>query len=123
MTMTPAWNPPPASCARRAWLTLGARTLLLEDPSSGYFCTSLDLGYPTVRAVTNNRPDDDGIDDVADNFAPFMVPSARPVLHYVLDRAGTARELLRTLEEAFGLPCLNHACDHGVSSMSDLFAR
>jgi phosphatidylinositol-3-phosphatase len=31
--------------------------------------------------------------------------------------------LLRTLEEAFGLPCLNHACDHGVSAMSDLFAR
>jgi len=120
MTMTPAWNPPPASCARRAWLTLGARTLLLEDPSSGYFCTSLDLGYPTVRAVTNNRPDDDGIDDrtqymgertvtanitalvgagariddVADNFAPFMVPSARPVLHYVLDRAGTAERTI-----------------------------
>jgi hypothetical protein len=31
--------------------------------------------------------------------------------------------LLRTLEEAFGLPCLNHACDHGISVMSDLFAR
>jgi hypothetical protein len=31
--------------------------------------------------------------------------------------------LLRSLEEAFGLPCLNHACDHGVSAMSDLFAR
>jgi len=31
--------------------------------------------------------------------------------------------LLRTLEEAFGLPCLNHACDRGISAMSDLFAR
>ena len=31
------------------------------------------------------------IDDVADNFAPFMVPSARPVLHYVLDRPGASR--------------------------------
>jgi hypothetical protein len=30
--------------------------------------------------------------------------------------------LLRTLEGAFGLPCLNHACDSGVAVMSDLLA-
>jgi FtsP/CotA-like multicopper oxidase with cupredoxin domain len=29
--------------------------------------------------------------------------------------------LLKTLEGAFGLPCLNHACDSGVEVMSDLF--
>jgi phosphatidylinositol-3-phosphatase len=29
--------------------------------------------------------------------------------------------LLRTLEGALGLPCLNHACDSGVAVMSDLF--
>jgi hypothetical protein len=29
--------------------------------------------------------------------------------------------LLRTLEKAFGLPCLNHACDTGVWAMTDLF--
>jgi hypothetical protein len=29
--------------------------------------------------------------------------------------------LLRTLEAAFGLPCLNHACDDNVRVMSDLF--
>jgi phosphatidylinositol-3-phosphatase len=29
--------------------------------------------------------------------------------------------LLRTLEAAFGLPCLNHACDRDVEPMSDLF--
>jgi len=29
--------------------------------------------------------------------------------------------LLKSLEAGFGLPCLNHACDHGVSVMSDLF--
>ncbi|MGB2633652.1 MAG: alkaline phosphatase family protein [Candidatus Acidiferrum sp.] len=29
--------------------------------------------------------------------------------------------LLRSLEAGFGLPCLNHACDPGVSVMSDLF--
>jgi hypothetical protein len=30
--------------------------------------------------------------------------------------------LLRTLEGAFDLPCLNHACDAAVLTMSDLFA-
>lgn len=29
--------------------------------------------------------------------------------------------LLKSLEAAFGLPCLNHSCDSGVSVMSDLF--
>jgi len=31
--------------------------------------------------------------------------------------------LLKSLEAAFGLPCLNHACDPAVSVMSDLFGR
>jgi hypothetical protein len=31
--------------------------------------------------------------------------------------------LLKSLEAAFGLPCLNHACDAGVSVMSDLFGN
>jgi hypothetical protein len=29
--------------------------------------------------------------------------------------------LLKSIEAGFGLPCLNHACDPGVSVMSDLF--
>jgi hypothetical protein len=29
--------------------------------------------------------------------------------------------LVKTLDAAFGLPCLNHACDSGVKSMSVLF--
>ena len=33
----------------------------------------------------------------------------------------TSFSLLRSLEAAFGLPCLNHACDPGVNVMSDLF--
>jgi hypothetical protein len=102
------------ACVRQAWLVLGAQTVALENAAGGWFCEQLDLGYPTVRAVTNNRPDTDGIDDrttlmgeravsanirtvtgpalsidqVAAQFAPFMVPSARPVLHYILDRPG-----------------------------------
>jgi hypothetical protein len=30
---------------------------------------------------------------------------------------------LKTLETAFGLPCLNHACDAAVQVMTDVFAR
>jgi hypothetical protein len=111
---------PGGACTRRAWLALGSNTLLLEDPSKGYFCTNLDLGSPDVRAVVNPNPDRTGlsdrtqfmggrvvqadvsaftgagarIDDVMDNFAPFMDPFARPVLHYVLDRPGTAERTM-----------------------------
>ena len=116
------------TCIRRAWLTLGGRSLALEDEAQGYFCESLDLGFPDVRDVTNNRPDADGIDDrtrfmggrvvsaditalasagvghidaIAASFGPFMVPSARPVLHYVLDRPGAPERTL-TLRGAGG---------------------
>jgi hypothetical protein len=98
----------PTTCIRRAWLTLGPRTLPLEDAAAGQYVTTLDLGYPTVRDVVSNRPDALGIDDrtslwgerlisanvtatgqpvdaLAASFAPFMVPWVRPVLHYVLD--------------------------------------
>jgi len=30
---------------------------------------------------------------------------------------------LKSLEAAFGLPCLNHACDSDVKVMSDLFGE
>jgi hypothetical protein len=114
--MTIAW----ATCVRQAWLTLGAATVPLENGAAGYFCESLDLGYPAVREVSANRPDQDGADDrtqfmgprvvtasvraltgagaridaVASAFAPYMVPSARPVLHYILDRPGTVERTL-----------------------------
>jgi hypothetical protein len=111
---------PGTTCVRQAWLTLGSLTIQLENIAGGWFCSNLDLGYPEVREVMQNRPDTDGavdrtslmgarivtaeihalagagarIDDVADNFAPFMVPSARPVLHYILDRPGTAERTI-----------------------------
>lgn len=114
-------------CIRRAWLTLGAQTLLLEDPTEGYFCTSLDLGYPAVREVKNDRPAQHGIDDrtaywgervvtadvialagagaqvdaVLSLFAPFMNVAARPVLHWVLDRPGAAERVLTLRASAF----------------------
>lgn len=39
--------------------------------------------------------------------------SAQPYNHF---------SLLKSLESAFDLPCLNHACDPGVNVMTDLFA-
>jgi hypothetical protein len=108
------------TCVRRAWLTLGGNTLPLEDESAGYFCTNLDLGAPDVRAVMSANPDRDGmvdrtalmgariveadivalvgagaqIDAVASLFAPYCIPSVRPVLHYVLDRPGATERVL-----------------------------
>lgn len=117
-------------CVRRAWLTLGALSVELDNPPGGWFCSSLDLGYPDVRDVVNNRPDRDGVDDrttlmggrvisadvtalkgagaridaVASSFAPFMVPSARPVLHYVLDRPGAPERTFRVRASAYQWP-------------------
>jgi len=121
------WNPPPPpACVRRAWLSLpNGATVYLEG--TGWVCQSLDLGYPTAREVINPIPDQDGsddrtalmgprvvtanitaltgagarIDDVADNFGPFMVPSARPVLHYILDRPGAAERTLTLRPAAY----------------------
>jgi hypothetical protein len=115
------WTPSPPVCGiRRAWLTLGAASVLLDNPAGGWFVTSMDLGYPAVRAVITDRPDSDGADDrtkyfgartisvaittllgagaqvdaVASAFAPFMVPSARPVFHFVLDRPGATERVV-----------------------------
>ena len=107
-------------CITRAWLELGSLVMPLEDEAGGWFMTELNLGYPEVRDVVGNRPDAHGIfdrtsyfgaravsasvkavkwagaelDEVASSFAPFMVPAARPVLHYVLDRPGAPERIL-----------------------------
>ena len=117
-------------CVRRAWLVMGTRTLELEDLAAGYACTELNLGSPEIRAVVANRPDTDGTDDrtalmgsravsanistvaggtmkpdeVATLFAPFMVPSARPELHYVLDRAGAPERKTTVRAADYGWP-------------------
>jgi hypothetical protein len=46
------------------------------------------------------------------NYAVHGVKSAKRYTHF---------SLLKSLEGAFGLPCLNHACDANVNVMSDLF--
>jgi hypothetical protein len=122
---------PIASCARRAWLALpSGQTIQLDNPAGGWSCQSLDLGSPVVRSVMTNRPDADGIidrtqymgartvvaavsalstagariDDVASAFAPFMLPSARPVLHYVLDRHGAPERTLTLRPDSYDWP-------------------
>ena len=120
------------TCVRTAWLVLGANTVYLEDAAQGYFCSNLDLGYPEVREVVNNRPDQDGVDDrtryfgsrpvtaditalhganpagqidrIIGLFAPFMSPASRPVLHYVLDRPGTPERTITLRAAAFAAP-------------------
>ena len=117
-------------CIRSAWLVLGSSTMLLEDVTKGYFCQSLDIGYPAVREVVSNRPDMNGVDDrtqymgsrvitadimaltgagaqidaVAVAFGPFMNPAARPVLHYVLDRPGHPERQITVRGADFGWP-------------------
>ena len=120
------------SCVRQAWLVLGSRIVQLEDPTQGYFCDTLDLGWPEVREVTNNRPDQDGTDDrtayfgsravsatihavasaggpmsidgAASLFAPFMSPAVRPVLHYILDRPGAAERVMTLRAAGYAWP-------------------
>jgi hypothetical protein len=115
---------------RKAWLALGGQSVSLDDPAAGYFCQSLDLGAPVVRNVTVDRPDQHGMDDrtayfggrtvvanlvalvsagaqidaIASQFGPYMLPSARPVLHYVLDRPGASERVLTVRGESYDYP-------------------
>jgi hypothetical protein len=118
------------ACIRRAWLTYEGATLALEDEVAGYACTELDLGYPEVREVMDNRPDASGVidrttlmgsravtanirtvpggvatpDEVATLFAPFMLPARRPELHYVLDRPGARERVLTVRASGYSWP-------------------
>jgi hypothetical protein len=129
-TYVPAWVPTGPSCARSAWLVLGSLVVPLENYAAGWFCESLDLGYPAVREVVSDKPSQDGVDDrtalmggrvvsasvhtvagagaridaVASAFAPFMVPSARPVLHYVLDRPGAPERTMVLRPSGYAWP-------------------
>ena len=49
-----------------------------------------------VNVLVTGQP----VDDVAARFAPFMVPSARPQLHYVLDRGPDTQEKTLTVRAA-----------------------
>ena len=119
-------------CVRSAWLELpDGSTLPLEDEAAGYFCSSLDLSWPDMRAVTSSRPDQSGIDDdtrflggrvvsadisalvgagaiidaVASAFGAYMMPDNRPMLHYVLERPGNPERVIGPLRgNGYGWP-------------------
>lgn len=118
-------------CVRRAWLVLGSQTVALEDMDAGYFCTELDLGFPEIREVVENRPaplngtvDRTALfgsravsanltgqaghgmtaDQIATLFAPFMLPANRCQLHYVLDRPGTPERVLTVRAAGYTWP-------------------
>jgi phosphatidylinositol-3-phosphatase len=46
------------------------------------------------------------------NYGPHRIQSSKFYDHY---------SLTKKLDAAFRLPCLNHACDKGVTVMADLF--
>ena len=116
-------------CVRAAWLKLGSNTIQLDNPSGGWYCQSLDLGSPVTRGVLTNKPNATGaidrtafmgprtvvaqvaalapvarLDDVADNFAPYMDPGARPELHYVLDRGTNPERMLYVRGDSYDWP-------------------
>ena len=95
-----------------ARLEVGADTLELSE-ANGWFVQSLDVGYPVVRQVVDNRADADGTYDSTQYFgartvsmvvralgdrrasfeelSKFLRPSTRPILFYTVD--GTERRL------------------------------
>ena len=67
---------------------------------------------PVGRERLQHRHLESGGDHRRYQLRPHQVQSARFYDHY---------SLTKTLDAAFRLPCLNHACDAGVEVMSDLF--
>jgi hypothetical protein len=115
------------TCVRKAWLAWQGQTMALEDENGGWYCTQLNLGWPEVREVVNNKPAQDGTDDlsqywgsravtadiVADGqpvdqlaaqFGKYMLPSIRPILHYVLDRPGAPERTLTLRASGYSWP-------------------
>jgi hypothetical protein len=116
--------------SRKAWLVLNGITLPLDDHDAGYAMLELDLSYPDIRDVTNNRPNQSGIDDrtryfggrvvtakiaawpggnvalddIVDNFAPYLNPAVRPELHYTTDSGSDIERVLILRASALAAP-------------------
>lgn len=110
--------------------------------NSGVFCardsTLIEMGDVTVQrlvhaiqgspAWTQGRNAivitfDENDNALRPNRVPFIVLTNYGVAGLTSDVPYNHFSFLKTLETAFGLPCLNHACDAGVQVMSDVFAR
>ena len=89
--------------ASPAWRDGRNAIVLLWDEND--YSTAPNINKVLVVVDTNDR--EQGHDD-------SPVHSQRFYTHF---------SLLKTLEAAFGLPCLNHACDADAHVMSDVFER
>lgn len=108
----------------------GAREMLLHRRTD-LFVTSLDVPFPAVREVSEDRADDDGTRDatsrhgaravslelravdspaaLVDELVGFCHPSARPYLHLVDDEWGAERRLrLRVDQQSAPMPRTSH---------------
>jgi hypothetical protein len=131
---TPTPPPPPYRCDTPAMLvlTMGTRTLDLMAAANGFAVSAVDLGYPTVAEDVSPMPQANGEwDDTAfftsrvvtitgslvpaslgsrsavfDTLAPFLVPSARPVLTYQID-ADVEPRTLTLRASALSAPATN----------------
>ena len=109
---------------------------------AGVFCardsTLIQMGDLTVRrlvqaiqgssAWTKGRNAivitfDENDNALRPNRVPFIVLTNYGAAGRASDVPYNHFSLLKTLEAAFGLACLNHACDANVQVMADLFAR
>lgn len=59
-------DPPPTPDSVR--LSLAGDTVALDDTAAGFVATSIDLGWPAVRVVTNDRAQVDGALDTTARF-------------------------------------------------------
>lgn len=73
-----------------------------DQGQTGTGCCGADPGGGHVATI------------VITNHGEQHITDSTPANHY---------SLLRTMEQAFGLPCLAHACDAAVQPLSELFAN
>lgn len=69
---------------------------LVLDPSFGYFCQALDLGFPVVRVVAEDVPDGDGTIDTTQYFGARSV-TLSVIIFPEPARTGTLDVLLTNL--------------------------
>ena len=101
-------------------LQLGPRLRLANEPNEKEGPKPLKLQWP-------------GLDNALPAGTPFPSQNQNRVVLTVETNHGkqgtqsgnyyNSFSLLKSLEAAFGLPCLNHSCDPGVNVMSDLFGH
>ena len=74
-------------------------------------------GFADAQPANKKFPDQNT------NRVVLTVETNNPYARHVESKTMyTSFSLLKSMEGAFRLPCLNHACDNNVSVMSDLFS-